>query len=95
MLSFKKTFCLTPTLTREILGEPIEISLGDNGGLSVGYKKSSEQRQYRIVITCRPKQALKNFNKIIKTTTDNEEFPWIFEERKDSCAIRVSIIRTK
>jgi hypothetical protein len=32
---------------------------------------------------------------IIKTTTDNEEFPRIFEERKDSCAIRVSIIRTK
>lgn len=95
LLGFKKNFCLTPALIREILGEPIEISLDDKGGLSVDYKKSYEQRQYKIVIACSPKQAIKTINKIINTTTDNEEFPRIFEERKNSCAIRVSIIRTK
>lgn len=91
--SFKETFCLTPALTREILGEPSSLTPGDKGSLRLEYNVATEQKRYAIRIYCVPKQDPKSLNKSLRTITNKDEFPRIFEERKNSYAVLVSVYR--
>ncbi|HIJ79431.1 MAG: hypothetical protein OEY01_11260 [Desulfobulbaceae bacterium] len=93
--SFKETFCLTPALARTILGEPSSLELGSKGSLLLKYNIVSERRRYKIYIYCTTKQVTKGFDKPDGTFTDKDEFPKIFEERKNTCAHGISIYGTK
>ncbi|MDD3815847.1 MAG: hypothetical protein PHZ02_14530 [Desulfocapsaceae bacterium] len=93
LLKFKDGFCLTPALTREMLGEPEDIDLGE-GGLSLEYKIISAQKEYFILISYKtmhwqvPK--VRNYARTI--IKEKQKFSQIFKDRKDSCVMRVSII---
>lgn len=92
---FKETFCLTPALAREILGEPSSISLGSKGSLLLKYNIAAEQKGYTISIYCTTKQVTKSLDRPAGTFTDKDEFPKIFEERKNTCADGISIYSNK
>ena len=89
--SFKETFCLTPALAREILGEPSSLILGDKGSLSLEYNGVSQQRKYNVGIYFEPKGTPNTQNKIVRTVEEPNEFPAIFKERQNSCAVNASI----
>lgn len=92
LLNFKKTFCLTPALTRGILGEPTRITLGDSG-LSLVYTMAHAQREYGILISYKSMQMQprgdRNYSRTI--IKDKQEFQRIFEDRKNSCVTVVSV----
>lgn len=92
---FKETFCLTPTLTREILGEPSSISLSNKGGLSLTYRITRGHEKYGIFISYYdPSKPAKGISLVTSTTTNQQEFLEIIEDRKNFCAISVSIGRS-
>lgn len=93
--NFKETFCLTPALAREILGEPSSISLGSKGSLLLDYNIASEQKRYAISIYCTTKQVTKGLDRPAGTFTEKDEFSKIFEERKNTCADGISIYSNK
>lgn len=92
---FKETFCLTPTLTREILGEPSSISLGNKGGMSLIYRIGREHKKYTIGFGYKAYgPPIKGVDIVNRTTTNQQDFLKIIEDRKNFCAIRVSIHRS-
>ena len=91
---FKDTFCLTPALTREILGEPTKIDLGEYG-LTLTYDIVMAPKKYVILLAYKTMNIklprVRNYSRTI--IKEQEKFSKIFEDRKNSCATWVSIIK--
>jgi hypothetical protein len=92
LLKFKDGFCLTPALTREMLGEPESINM-DEGGLSLSYKIISAQKKYSVLISYKTMhwQVPKVRNYTHTIIKEKQKFSQIFKDRKDSCVMQVSI----
>jgi len=93
---FKEDFCLTPPITREILGDPSSITLGDRG-LSLTYDIARAQKTNSILIAF--KTISKQQSSIFRRdrailVRDQHNFPKIFKERKDSCVMKVVIFKS-